>query len=71
MQSFYIELGKLIKEKRLEKKLSQNELAYRCMLHEHCIYKIENAKSEIKISTLIKIFKQLSLDFTDLNKLLN
>lgn len=63
MKSLYIELGNIIKAKRIEKSLSQDELAYRCMLHSHCIYKIEKAKSEIKLSTLIRVFNELDLSF--------
>lgn len=37
MNPIYQKLGDLIKQKRMELSLSQNELAYRCLLHEHCI----------------------------------
>lgn len=70
MNPIYHKLGELIKQKRLALSLSQNELAYRCMLHEHCIYKIEKAKSEIKLSTLMKIFEQLGMSFTIIDELI-
>lgn len=70
MNPIYHKLGELIKQKRLASSLSQNELAYRCMLHEHCIYKIEKAKSEIKLSTLMKIFEQLGMSFTIIDELI-
>lgn len=70
MNDIYQRLGNLIKQKRLEKSLSQNELGYRCMLHEHCIYKIEKAKSEIKLSTLMKIFKELDISFVAIDELI-
>jgi DNA-binding XRE family transcriptional regulator len=70
MNPIYQKLGDLIKQKRMELSLSQNELAYRCLLHEHCIYKIEKAKSEIKLSTLMKIFKELGLKFELIDKLM-
>lgn len=70
MNPIYHKLGELIKQKRLELSLSQNELAYRCMLHEHCIYKIEKAKSEIKLSTLMKVFEQLGMNFTIIDELI-
>lgn len=61
LPAMYIQLGKLIKAKRNELNLSLDELAYRCGLHLNCIWKIENAKSEIKLSTLISIFRELDL----------
>lgn len=70
MNPIYQKLGDLIKQKRMELSLSQNELAYRCLLHEHCIYKIEKAKSEIKLSTLMKIFKELGLKFELIDELM-
>jgi DNA-binding XRE family transcriptional regulator len=70
MNPIYQKLGDLIKQKRMELSLSQNELAYRCLLHEHCIYKIEKAKSEIKLSTLMKIFKELGLKFELIDELI-
>jgi predicted transcriptional regulator len=70
MNPIYHKLGELIKQKRLALSLSQNELAYRCMLHEHCIYKIEKAKSEIKLSTLMKIFEQLGMNFIIIDELI-
>lgn len=70
MDGIYQRLGNLIKQKRMEKSLSQNELAYRCLLHEHAIYKIEKAKSEIKLSTLMKIFEQLEMNFTVIDELI-
>lgn len=70
MNTIYQQLGNIIKCRRTELSLSQNELAYRCMLHEHCIYKIEKAKSEIKLSTLMKIFKELGLTFEVIDNLI-
>lgn len=57
----YTKLGQLIKARRNELGLSLDELAYRCGLHLNCIWKIENARSEIKLSTLMSIFKELDL----------
>jgi len=71
MNSFYTELGALIKSKRQEAGLSMDEFAYRCSMHINGIWKIENAKSEIKISTLIKIFRELKLDFSVIQQLIN
>ena len=70
MNPIYQKLGDLIKQKRMELSLSQDELAYRCLLHPHCIYKIEKAKSEIKLSTLMKIFKELGLKFELIDELM-
>lgn len=70
LQQIFIDLGGLIREKRVIARISQDELAYRCSVHINCIWKIENAKSEIKLSTLIKIFHELDLSFDEIDKLL-
>lgn len=49
--------------------LSQDELAWRCSLHLNAIWKIENAKSEIKLSILISIFAELQISFDEIEKL--
>lgn len=69
LPELFTELGNMIKEKRVAIGLSQDELAWRCSLHLNAIWKIENAKSEIKLSTLISIFTELGISFTVLEDL--
>lgn len=64
----YTDLGNSIRKKRIEKSLSLEELAWRCEMHLNGIWNVEKAKSEIKLSTLMKIFKVLEIDFCELNK---
>lgn len=70
LNPLYTELGNLIKQRRLEKGLSLEELAYRCGLHLNGIWKIEKAKSEIKLSTLLKIFKELDIKLSALEAII-
>lgn len=69
LQGLFEELGNLIKNRRIELELSQDELAWRCSLHLNAIWKIEKAKSEIKLSTLMKIFNELKISFQEIDKL--
>lgn len=66
----FTELGNFITSKRITAGLSQEELALRCSLHLNAVWKIENAKSEIKLSTLINIFNELDIPFVELDELL-
>lgn len=70
LNPLFVDLGKLIRDKRVAANLSQDELAWRCSLHLNAIWKIEKAKSEIKLSTLIKIFRELKLSFVVIEHLL-
>lgn len=65
----YTELGSLIRKARMNQSLSMEELAWRCSLHPNAIWKVEKAKTEIKLSTLIKIFHELDISFNELQKL--
>jgi len=48
-------LGFLLQQARLEKGLTQEELAEKCGTNKGCISKIENNIKEVRISTLQKI----------------
>lgn len=54
-------LGEIIRERRKEMKITQQEVAKFCNLSHTGIGKIENGTSDVKFSTLIKLFKILSL----------
>lgn len=70
LQPLLADLGNLIKEKRISANLSQDELAWRCSLHLNAIWKIEKSKSEIKLSTLIRIFSELKISFNEIEILM-
>lgn len=69
LPEIFTDLGNMIRQRRIELNLSQDELAWRCSLHLNAIWKIENAKSEIKFSTLIKIFDELNLSLVKIEEL--
>lgn len=71
LSHFYTELGKLIRAHRQSQKLSLEELAYRCGLHLNAVWKIEKARGDVKLTTLIKIFKELHINFSLLQELVN
>lgn len=54
-------LGLLIKTRRKEMKITQEEVAKFCNLSHTGIGKIENGMSDVKLSTLLKLFKILGL----------
>lgn len=56
------EIGAAIREKRLEKKISQMELGFQSGLSKNCISEIELGNKNFKIITLLKILKALDLD---------
>ena len=51
-------LGAMIQELRKEEGLTQVELAQRCQTTPNFISRIENNTSEIRLSTLFRIFRQ-------------
>lgn len=51
-------LGALIHEARLEKGLTQDELAEKCGTTKSYISRIENNASDIRLSTLMRIVKE-------------
>jgi transcriptional regulator with XRE-family HTH domain len=54
-------LGQIIRARRKEMKITQQEVAKFCDLSHTGIGKIENGSSDVKLSTLIKLFKILGL----------
>lgn len=50
-------IGALLKDKRLEAKLTQEELANKIGAKKSYISRVENGKTDIQLSTLYKIFE--------------
>lgn len=67
-KEFYINLGKNIKKRRKELKLSQQELADKLELSLNFVGKIEVAFSKPSFDTVIKIAKVLDISVSDLCK---
>jgi len=66
---YLIELGNNLRAERNRLKLSQEELAEKCGLLRQHISDIENAKTDIRFSTLIEILTGLDLPFEKLFEL--
>ncbi|MDQ5921117.1 MAG: hypothetical protein QG673_1173 [Pseudomonadota bacterium] len=66
-KAIYVQLGELIKCKRRDKQISQEELAWRCKINKNSLGRIERAEGEFLVSTLFTIFNELNIDFKELN----
>lgn len=64
---FFWDLGQVLKEKRIEKGLSQKQLALSTGIRQPDISKIEEGKKNITLFTLIRISKILGIEKFDLN----
>lgn len=65
-----LQLGLLIKQARQDKCLSQEELAWRCDITKNGLGKIELGRSQVRITTLARIFMQLDINFIEIQKIL-
>lgn len=65
---YLIALGNRIKSLRLEKKISQTEIAYRCGFDKSNYNTIESGKRNPTILSLLKISKALDINVIDLFK---
>ena len=65
-KKYLISLGKRIKEIRLEKKISQTEIAYRCGFDKSNYNTIESGKRNPTIISLLKITKALDITLIEL-----
>lgn len=65
-RDYLISLGKRIKTLRLEKNISQTEVAYRCGFDKSNYNTIESGKRNPTIISLLKIAKALEIDIVDL-----
>ena len=67
-KNYLISLGKRIKEIRLQKKVSQTEIAYRCGFDKSNYNTIESGKRNPTIISLLKIAKALDITLIELFK---
>lgn len=65
-KEYLILLGKKIREIRLQKKITQTEIAYRCGFDKSNYNTIESGKRNPTILSLIKIANALEVSLTDL-----
>ena len=65
-EEYLIELGKRIKSIRLQKKISQTEIAYRCGFDKSNYNTIESGKRNPTVISLLKIATALEIDIKDL-----
>ena len=65
-KEYLINLGKRIKYIRLQKKISQTEIAYRCGFDKSNYNTIESGKRNPTIISLIKISKALNVSIKEL-----
>jgi XRE family transcriptional regulator, regulator of sulfur utilization len=66
--SIAIEIGLLIRQTRIEKNLSQEDLAFNCELHRTYIGSLERGEKVATILTLEKITKALGISLSDIFK---
>lgn len=67
-QKIALQLGERLKKLRTERNLSLMDLALLAEIEKKQIWRIENAKGDVKLSTLYIIAKALKVDVTDLLK---
>ncbi len=65
-EKYLQQLGKRIREKRMEKNLSQDKLAAMCEMEKANLSRIETGKTNTTILTLRKISKALVVKLSDL-----
>ena len=66
---FLLMLGQAIKAKRMALHLSPEELAWRCDMTKNGLGKIELGRIQVRITTLIRIMKELELSFIDVHEI--
>lgn len=59
--ALFLKIGKIIREARIQKGLSQNELAFRVRMRQPDISKIEEGKKNITLETLFCLCKALEI----------
>jgi transcriptional regulator with XRE-family HTH domain len=62
----YIQLGKRIKDLRMQKNMTQNALAIHCNFEKASLSRIESGKSNITIRTIFRICQALEIDIQEL-----
>ncbi len=58
------EFGKLIRKKRIEKNMNQNDLAKLADLNRNYISDIERGTRNISLKNIVKLFEVLAIEFT-------
>lgn len=66
-----IYIGEVIRKLRIQRRLTQEQLAEACSLEPRSIYSIENNKYEPRLRTLYALATALDLEFIDLMKEIN
>lgn len=62
---FLMSLGARIKELRLDKNMTQNELAIQCNFEKASLSRIESGKTNITILTLNRISRALDVEMSE------
>lgn len=65
-QQFLTQLGRRIREIRIQKKIKQQDLAAKCNFEKSNMSRIEGGRSNVTILNLVKISQALEVDLTDL-----
>jgi transcriptional regulator with XRE-family HTH domain len=65
---FLASLGARIKEIRIKKDMTQNDLAIQCNFEKASMSRIESGKTNITVLTLRRISKALDVDITEVFK---
>ena len=65
---FLVGLGARIKEIRIKKDMTQNDLAIQCNFEKASMSRIESGKTNITVLTLRRISKALDVDVTEFFK---
>ena len=60
-EDFLKQLGVAIAKYRLQQKLSQTEVAYRCEIERGNLTRIEKGKSNVTVETLLKISEAINI----------
>lgn len=66
MEKFYQELAQVLQSKRLDKGLSQQEVADKIGMTRSCIANWEQGRRRIDIDTMYRICKVLDIDIVEL-----
>lgn len=70
MNTLFLQLlGQKIKECRRLQHISQEDLAWRCGMTKNGLGKIELGRSNVRITTLLSIMKELKISFEELQKI--
>lgn len=67
----YKKVGKRIQQVRIEKGLSQRELAFKCDMEKSSITRIESGRTNLTLKSLYIISKELNVSINDLVKIEN